>query len=114
MTPLKIRRRRPERDAGRAQAKAFASEVLANIKDLPISFEVFSDDFDDIEGRTRLIDSWRPNVYVRIPVTETKGVFAGEVIRSPVFAGWVEVRPLTRLLEGRGGDDQRGGHAVGA
>jgi transaldolase len=70
------------RKAGVTDYEVFASKVLAHIKDLPISFEVFSDDFDEMEQQARLIDSWGPNVYVKIPVTNTKGVFAGEVIRA--------------------------------
>jgi transaldolase len=70
------------RKAGVTDYKAFASKVLSHIKDLPISFEVFSDDFDEMDRQARLIDSWGPNVYVKIPVTNTEGVFAGEVIRS--------------------------------
>jgi transaldolase len=68
--------------AGVTDYEAFASKVLAHIKDLPISFEVFSDDFDEMEQQARLIDSWGPNVYVKIPVTNTKGAFAGDVIRT--------------------------------
>jgi transaldolase len=70
------------RKAGVADYEAFASKVLAHITDLPISFEVFSDDFDEMERQARLIDSWGPNVYVKIPVTNTKGVFSGKVIRA--------------------------------
>jgi transaldolase len=68
--------------AGLTDYEAFASNVLAHIMDLPISFEVFSDDFDEMERQARLIDSWGPNVYVKIPVTNTSGEFAGKVIRS--------------------------------
>jgi transaldolase len=50
----------------------FAKEVLAQITDLPISFEVFSDDFDTMEKEARLISSWGKNVYVKIPITNTK------------------------------------------
>ena len=70
------------RKAGVTDYEAFASEALAHIKELPISFEVFSDDFDEMERQARLIDSWGPNVYVKIPVTNTHGAFAGEVIRA--------------------------------
>ncbi len=63
----------------------FASKVLAHTKDLPISFEVFFDDFDEMEGRARIIDSWCPNVYVKIPVTNTKRVFAAEVNYTLMF-----------------------------
>lgn len=51
---------------------SFAKEVLSEIKDMPISFEVFSDDFADMEKQARLIGSWGENVYIKIPVTNTK------------------------------------------
>lgn len=68
--------------AGLTDYEAFATSVLAHIRDLPISFEVFSDDFDEMERQARLIDSWGPNVYVKIPVTNTRGEFAGTAIRT--------------------------------
>jgi transaldolase len=68
--------------AGLTDYEAFASNVLAHITDLPISFEVFSDDFDEMERQARLISSWGRNVYVKIPVTNTRGVFAGRVIET--------------------------------
>jgi transaldolase len=73
--------------AGLTDYEAFASNVLAHITDLPISFEVFSDDFDEMERQARLIDSWGPNVYVKIPVTNTSGVFAGQVIQTLAMDG---------------------------
>lgn len=53
--------------------EAFAKEVLKNIPDMPISFEVFSDDFSDMERQAKKIASWGKNVYVKIPITNTKG-----------------------------------------
>ena len=60
------------RMAGITNYKAFALEVLNDIKDKPISFEVFSDDFIDMERQAMEIASWGENVYVKIPVTNTK------------------------------------------
>ena len=60
------------RKAGITDYAGFAKEILAEIKDRPISFEVFSDDFTEMERQARLIASWAPNVYVKIPVTNTK------------------------------------------
>ncbi len=51
----------------------FAKEVLEEIKTLPISFEVFSDDFESMEKEARKISSWGKNVVVKIPITNTKG-----------------------------------------
>lgn len=50
----------------------FAKEILNKIIDLPVSFEVFSDDFKSMEREARIIDSWGKNVYVKIPITNTK------------------------------------------
>ena len=58
--------------AGINDYKAFAKDILKEIKDLPISFEVFSDDFNDMERQAMEIASWGDNVYVKIPVTNTK------------------------------------------
>ena len=52
---------------------SFAKDVLTVITDMPISFEVFSDDFESMEKQARLIGSWGENVYIKIPVTNTKG-----------------------------------------
>ncbi len=59
--------------AGIKDYKSFAKEILSEIKDKPISFEVFSDDFEEMEGQALEIASWAPNVYVKIPITNTKG-----------------------------------------
>jgi transaldolase len=59
--------------AGIRDYRAFALDVLKEITDKPISFEVFSDDFDEMEGQALEIASWAENVYVKIPVTNTKG-----------------------------------------
>ncbi len=59
--------------AGIKDYKAFAKEILSEIRDKPISFEVFSDNFEEMEGQALEIASWADNVYVKIPVTNTKG-----------------------------------------
>jgi transaldolase len=59
--------------AGVADYCAFAQDVLSVIKDKPISFEVFSDDFGEMERQAHLIASWGHNVYVKIPITNTMG-----------------------------------------
>jgi transaldolase len=62
------------RKAGVTDFEGFAREVLAAIDDRPISIEVFSDDFDEMEAQARAISSWGDNVYVKIPVSNTQGV----------------------------------------
>lgn len=58
--------------AGIRDYKSFALEILSEIKDKSISFEVFSDDFTDMERQAGEIASWGDNVYVKIPITNTK------------------------------------------
>ena len=69
------------RKAGVTDYEAFARRVLAAIPDRPVSFEVFADDFDEMEQQGRVIASWGRNVYVKIPVVTTGGEFTGPVIR---------------------------------
>ena len=61
--------------------------MLKIIPDRPISFEVFADDFPSMEDQAREIASWGDNVYVKIPVTNTKGEFAGPLIATLSRAG---------------------------
>jgi len=69
------------RKAGISDYHKFAREVLEVVQDRPVSFEVFADDFDEMETQAHEIASWGPNVNVKIPVTNTKGEFAGDLIR---------------------------------
>jgi transaldolase len=68
------------RKAGVTDYAAFAQESLAKIRELPISFEVFSDDLPEMERQARKIAAWGSNVYVKIPVTNTKGVTTGPIL----------------------------------
>jgi transaldolase len=58
--------------AGITDYRAFCKDILTEIKDKPLSFEVFSDDFSEMERQAIEIASWGENVYVKIPVTNTK------------------------------------------
>jgi transaldolase len=69
------------RKAGVRDYAAFARQVLDVVSDRPISFEVFSDDFDEMERQARLIASWADNVYVKIPVTNTRRIPSTAVVR---------------------------------
>ena len=68
------------RKANVTDYRAFALEVLSVITDRPVSFEVFSDEFGEMEKQARVITGWGPNVYVKIPVTNTRGEFAGPLM----------------------------------
>ncbi len=59
--------------AGVADYQAFARDLLRLIPNRPVSFEVFSDDFADMERQARLIAGWGANVYVKMPITNTCG-----------------------------------------
>lgn len=69
------------RKAGVVNYEAFAKDILLSISDKPISFEVFSDDFDEMHRQALQISSWAENVYVKIPVTNTRGESAVPLIR---------------------------------
>ena len=59
--------------AGIKDYEAFAKDILLEVKDKSISFEVFSDDLDEMEKQALEIASWGGNVYVKLPITNTKG-----------------------------------------
>jgi transaldolase len=75
------------RNAGVGDYERFAHEVLAAVPDRPISFEVFADDFEDMEWQARLIASWGANVYVKIPVTNTKGELSAPLVKRLSASG---------------------------
>jgi transaldolase len=75
------------RKAGIEDYAAFAREAVAQIPDRPISFEVFSDEFDEMERQARIIASWGENVYVKVPVSNTRQEPAYELAHSLSRAG---------------------------
>ncbi len=75
------------RIAGVTDYEAFARDILKAIPDRPISLEVFSDDFAEMETQARRIASWGENVYVKIPVTNTQGESALPLVRTLAKAG---------------------------
>ncbi|MBC8178232.1 MAG: transaldolase, partial [Deltaproteobacteria bacterium] len=60
------------RKAGVSDYETFARDIIQAIPDRSISFEVFSDDFDEMERQALKIARWGENVYVKIPVTNTR------------------------------------------
>jgi len=90
------------RKAGISDYRAFASDVLSIIKHRPISFEVLSDEFDQMERQAREIARWGANVYVKIPVTNTRGESSQDLIRRLGQAGVQQnVTALTTLSQVR-------------
>ena len=68
------------RKAGVQNYRLFAKEILTEIRDKPISFEVFSDDLAEMKSQALEIASWAENVYVKVPITNSMGVPTTEVI----------------------------------
>ncbi|MCH2575149.1 transaldolase [Candidatus Poribacteria bacterium] len=73
--------------AGVVDYAEFAKDVLCVIPDLPISFEVFSDEFSEMERQAQYLDSLGDNVYVKIPITNTKNESSVDLIESLVSSG---------------------------
>jgi transaldolase len=98
------------RKAGVTDYVGFAGRVLEEITDKPISFEVFSDELDEIHAQAREISSWAPNVYVKVPVTNTRGESTEEIVRTLTTSGvqvnvtgiltLPQVETVTRALDG--------------
>ena len=70
------------RKAGVTDYEGFARKLLERVTDRPVSFEVFADDFPAMISQGRKIASWGKNVNVKIPVMNTKGEFAGSVLKA--------------------------------
>jgi transaldolase len=75
------------RKAGIQDYEEFARSILECIPDRPISFEVFADDFEEMERQGRKIAAWGENVYVKIPITTTRGESCASVARALSGAG---------------------------
>jgi len=70
------------RKAGAKNYELYSKEILKVCKNKPISFEVFADDYRNILNQALKIKSWGKNVYVKIPVENSKGIFMGKVINK--------------------------------
>ena len=84
------------RAAGIADYHEFAIDLLKTVPDRPVSFEVFADEFSEMEAQALEIASWGRNVYVKIPVTNTRGEFSGPLV-SRLSAARVQVN-VTAIL----------------
>ena len=67
--------------SGAKNYKNYSLKILKICKKKPISFEVFGDTFDEMLRQAMIINSWGKNVYVKIPVVNSKGLFCGKVIK---------------------------------
>jgi transaldolase len=75
------------RKSGVVDYATFAKEVLADVTEHPISFEVVADEFKEMRRQARIIASWGANVYIKIPVTNTQGESAAALIRELSLEG---------------------------
>ena len=75
------------RKAGVADYEAFARDILEAIPDRPISLEVFADEFPEMERQARKIADWGPNVYVKIPITNTRREPSLDLVRRLAQSG---------------------------
>jgi transaldolase len=75
------------RKSGVADYEVFAREALRAVSGLPISFEVFADEFDEMERQARRITTWGEGVYVKIPITNTRKESSIPLIRRLSAAG---------------------------
>ena len=70
------------RKAGAKNYEAYSKQILKICKKKPISFEVFGDDYFHMKKQAFKITSWGKNVYVKIPVINSKGIFMGKIIKQ--------------------------------
>ena len=70
------------RKAGAKDYKKYSKSILKTCKKKPVSLEVFADNFKSIKKQALLINKWGKNVYVKIPVVNSKGIFMGKVIKE--------------------------------
>jgi transaldolase len=75
------------RQSGVTDYEGFARKLVEHITDKPISFEVFADDHDEMLRQARVIASWADNIYVKIPVTDTRGASTAAVVRELASSG---------------------------
>jgi transaldolase len=99
------------RKAGITDYEAFARDLLELVSDRPVSFEVFSDEPQEMLRQGRKIASWGENVYVKIPVTDTSGNFMGDVVRELAadghkvnVTGMLTLDQVERSAEALGGE----------
>jgi transaldolase len=91
------------RKAGLTDYEAFARDVLESIRDKPISFEVFADEFPEMRRQALKIRSWQDNVFVKIPITNTRGESALPLVRELTHEGVkINVTAMLTLDQVRG------------
>ena len=69
------------RKAGAKNYRLYSKQLLKKCKNKPISLEVFADDEDKMIEQGKIINSWGKNVYVKVPIVNSKNKFTGRVIK---------------------------------
>jgi len=91
------------RQSGVTDYEGFARDILEIVPDRPISFEVFSDEFEEMRWQAKRIAAWGPNVYVKIPVTNTRGEssapLVAELAREGVKVNVTAILTLRQVRE---------------
>jgi transaldolase len=70
------------RKAGAKDYKKYSKKILKICNNKPVSLEVFADDYSNMKKQALQINAWGENVYVKIPVTNSKGIFTGKIIKE--------------------------------
>ena len=70
------------RKAGAKNYKTYSQKILKICNNKPVSLEVFGDNYKDMKKQALKINTWGKNVYVKVPVTNSKGVFMGKIIKE--------------------------------
>ena len=70
------------RKAGAKDYKSYSKKILSICKNKPVSLEVFGDEYDDMKKQAIQINTWAKNVYVKVPISNSKGKFMGRIIKE--------------------------------
>ena len=70
------------RKAGAKDYKSYSQKILQICKNKPVSLEVFADDYKEMKDQALKINTWGKNIYVKVPVVNSKGVFMGRIIKE--------------------------------
>ena len=70
------------RKAGAKDYKSYSKKILKICKNKPVSLEVFADNYEGMKYQALKINKWGKNVYVKVPVTNSKGIFSGKIIKE--------------------------------
>ena len=70
------------RKAGAKDYKSYSNKILKICNKKPVSLEVFGDEYHEIKRQALIINTWAKNVYVKVPVTNSKGEFMGRIIKE--------------------------------